>query len=159
MGKVLNKRLVIQFLLFTQPGAGATGEALRAIRQVNARKMGEGVWGIMLPRSDGFEGGTGQITSRIYINKIVFVCLSVCLSVCLFNPKFLLGKCTNRDILYTNRSTIYLGRTTLPKEICPSNCPDPMVRKSYTGRRKSAKNGRFLEVLWTFNTLCDIVFI
>ena len=27
-GKVLNKRLVIQFLLFTHPEAGATGEAL-----------------------------------------------------------------------------------------------------------------------------------
>ena len=85
--------------------------------------------------------------------------MSVCLSVCLFNPKLLLGKGTNRDILYTNRSTIYLGRTTLQKEICPRNCPDAIVRKPDTGRRKSAKNGRFLEVFGTFNTLCDIVFI
>ena len=90
--------------------AGISGVILR---QVNAREMGEGIWGIMLPRSDGFEGGMGQITSLIYINKIVFVCLSVCVCVCLFNPKLLLGKCTDMDMLYTNRSRIYLGRTTL----------------------------------------------
>ena len=110
----------------------------------------------MYPRSDGVDG---RSPSLIYINKIVFVCLCVCVSVCLFNPKFLLGKCPNMNMLYTNRSTIYLGRTTLQKEICPDNCSDDIVRTPDTGRSKPTKNGLFLEVFGKFDTFPDTVFI
>ena len=107
---------------------------------------------ISFPRSDGVDG---RSPSLIYINKMVFVCVSVCL----FVPKLLLGKCNNMDILYTNRSRIYLGRTTLQKEICQSNCPDAIVRKPDTGRRKPAKNVLFLEVFGKFDALPYTVFI
>ena len=119
----------------------------------------------MFPRRDGSKcshGATGQITSLVYINIIVFVCLSVslsvCLSVCLFVPKLLLGKLTNMDILYTNRSTIYLERMLSIYEIYPIKCPVAIGRKPDTGRSKPAKNALFLEVFGEFDTLPYTVF-
>ena len=38
------------------------------------------------------------------------------------------------------------------------NCPDAIVRKPDTGRRKPAKNGLFLEVFGIFHPLPDTIF-
>ena len=40
----------------------------------------------------------------------------------------------------------------------PGHCPDAIVRRPDTGRKNPAKNGLFLEVFGTFDTLPDTVY-
>ena len=59
------------------------------------------------------------------------------------------------DILYTNRSRIYLGRTTLQLEIRPTIRSDAIVRKPDMGGEKFPKMAlfsRFFDYLTYFPT-------
>jgi len=65
---------------------------------------------------------------------------------CLFVFKLLLGKYKNMDILYIIGSGIYLGRLLSIFRVRPTNCPDAIVRKPDSGRKKWSK----IDVFWRF---------